>query len=100
MVDKTAEETSAKAKRKPTRLGLFLKANKLKPSAVARECGYSRQHLVRLRYGILEPTRKAMAAITDTVSRMLRRPTYSVELFELGEMDEAFAVSRGVTDEE
>src|SRR4051794_333245 len=58
MVDKPPAKARARAKRRHTRLGVFLSANRLKPSAVARECGYSRQHLLRLRYGMLEPTRK------------------------------------------
>jgi hypothetical protein len=83
-----------------TRFHAFLIANRVMLRDVARETGYSRQLLRQLRRTGFEPARHAMARITDAVSRILKRPVYAAELFPLGEMDEAFAVSRGVTDEE
>jgi hypothetical protein len=98
MVDKTKPEGRQKAPKVATRFSRFMKANKVKPSRLARESGYSRQHILRVRTGVMDPTRHTMATITDAVSRVLGRPIYVVELFELGEMDEAFAAMRGVED--
>lgn len=76
----------------PTRFDAFLIANRVKLRDVARETGYSRQFLRQLRRTGFEPARHAMAAIADAVGRLLRRPVRCVELFTLGEADEASTV--------
>ena len=59
------------------------------PSALARRSGVSRAHLLRLRRGEMEPSRRLMVALTETASLMRERPVYMVELFELSRADEA-----------
>jgi transcriptional regulator with XRE-family HTH domain len=66
-----------------TRLEAFLKSRGLKPAHVARESGYSRQHLLRLRNGGMEPTRKCMAAIAAACRRLSGEPVRAAELFDL-----------------
>ena len=46
-----------------TKLQDFITKYKLRPSAIARVAGCSRQHLLRLRKGEMDPTRGMMAAI-------------------------------------
>ena len=51
----------------PTRLEQYLKTRGIKPAHLARESGYSRQHLLRIRMGRMEPTRRCIAAIIAAV---------------------------------
>jgi hypothetical protein len=70
-----------------TRLGRFLKNNRLKPYEVADVIGISRQHLYRLRYGASEPTRPVMIWTTIAVRRLLQRRVRLSDLFDLGDGD-------------
>lgn len=65
-----------------TRLETFLKSRGIKPAVLARESGYSRQYLLLVRKGRVEPTRRAIAAITATVSRLIRQAVTPTDLFE------------------
>ena len=69
----------------PTRLESFIKARKIKPANLAKESGYSRQHLLRIRLGRMEPTRRCIAAILDACRRMTRERISANDLFELGD---------------
>jgi hypothetical protein len=69
----------------PTRLEQFLKSRRIKPAHLARESGYSRQHLLRVRMGRMEPTRRCIAAIVAACRRMSSEPVLASDLFELGE---------------
>jgi hypothetical protein len=68
----------------PTRLAAFIEANELKPAALAREADCSRQHLLRLRKGIAEPTRPLMVSLMAACRRLLKRRVRMSELFVLG----------------
>jgi len=67
----------------PTRLEAFLKSRGIKPAHLARESGYSRQHLLRIRMGRMEPTRRCIAAIVGACRRLSREHVQAVELFDL-----------------
>ena len=66
-----------------TKLERFLKQNKLKPAWVAREAGCSRQHLLRIRAGTMEPTRPVIRALRIAVRQLLQRRVRPEELFDL-----------------
>jgi predicted transcriptional regulator len=66
-----------------TRLEMFLKSRGVKPAHVARESGYSRQHLLRVRAGRMEPTRRCIAAITAACRRLSGENVHAADLFEL-----------------
>jgi transcriptional regulator with XRE-family HTH domain len=68
-----------------TRLEQFLKSRGIKPAHLARESGYSRQHLLRIRKGNMEPTRRCIAAIVTASRRLANEPVLASDLFELGE---------------
>src|SRR5881397_1920984 len=53
-----------------TRLETFIKSRGIKPAHLARESGYSRQHLLRIRMGRMEPTRRCIAAIVTACRRL------------------------------
>ena len=68
-----------------TRLERFLKQKGIKPAHLARESGYSRQHLLRIRMGRMEPTRRCIAAIVAACRRLTRDPVRADDLFDLGD---------------
>jgi hypothetical protein len=67
----------------PTRLERFLKTRGIKPAHLARESGYSRQHLLRIRLGRMEPTRRCIAAITGACRRLSGEVVRAADLFDL-----------------
>ncbi|HEY3053460.1 MAG TPA: hypothetical protein VGK04_08745 [Thermoanaerobaculia bacterium] len=68
-----------------TRLEGFIREHALKPAHVARESGYSRQHLLRLRRGQMEPTRACIAAIVSACRRLTQMRVQPEELFDFEE---------------
>ena len=68
-----------------TRLETFLKSRGIKPAHLARESGYSRQHLLRIRMGRMEPTRRCIAASVAACRRLSRENVRAADLFELDE---------------
>lgn len=66
-----------------TRLELFLKSRGIKPAHLATESGYSRQHLLRLRMGRVEATRKCIACLVVALRRMTRERITASDLFDL-----------------
>lgn len=67
----------------PTLLESFLKSRGIKPAHLARESGYSRQHLLRLRMGRMEPTRRCIAAIAAACRRLSGENVRASDLFDL-----------------
>ncbi len=68
-----------------TRLEVFLKSRGIKPAHLARESGYSRQHLLRVRMGRMEPTRRCIAAVVGACRRLSHRKVKPSDLFDLGD---------------
>ena len=66
-----------------TRLETFLKSRGIKPAHLARESGYSRQHLLRIRMGRMEPTRRCIAAIAAACRRLSGEGVRASDLFDL-----------------
>jgi transcriptional regulator with XRE-family HTH domain len=66
-----------------TRLESFLKSRGIKPAHLARESGYSRQHLLRIRLGKMEPTRRCIAAIAAACRRLSGENVRASDLFDL-----------------
>ena len=71
-----------------TRLEQFIKSRGIKPAHLARESGYSRQHLLRIRTGRMEPTRRCIAAIAAACRRLSGEAVRASELFDLDEEDQ------------
>ncbi len=68
-----------------TRLEAFLKSHGIKPAHLAVESGYSRQHLLRVRMGRMEPTRRCIAAVVKAARRLARESVTASDLFDLGD---------------
>ena len=73
-----------------TPLERFLVEHGLKPAHVAAVSGYSRQHLMRIRNGSMEPTRRCVAAILAAVRILSCRgdlPVTQIFSFDDGPLD-------------
>jgi hypothetical protein len=75
------------------RLERFLKNRGIKPAHLARESGYSRQFLLRLRLGRITPTRRCVAEIIGACRRLAREPVRASDLFDLT-ADDVRAIER------
>ncbi len=71
-----------------TRLESYMQEWGVMPGAFAKRSGVSRAHLLRLRRGDMEPTRRVMVALADAASAMQHKTVFVVELFELSRADE------------
>ncbi len=66
-----------------TRLERFMQAQKIKPIDLAKASGYTRQYLLRLRQGLMDPSRECIVAIVDAASRLSGSKVRPEELFVL-----------------
>ncbi len=66
----------------PTRLERFIRSHGIKPAHLARESGYSRQHLLRLRFGRMRASLTCIAALVIALRRLTQRHTTAEDLFE------------------
>src|SRR5437016_9852510 len=66
----------------PTRLETFIKSRGIKPAHLARESGYSRQHLLRIRFGRMLPSLACIASIVIAARRLTRERVRPEQLFE------------------
>jgi len=81
--DVEQEESLLHAPSKPTKLEKFLHSHGIKPAHLARESGYSRQHLLRLRMGRIVPSRRCAIAVADACTLLARKRVRARELFDL-----------------
>jgi tetratricopeptide (TPR) repeat protein len=65
-----------------TRLEWFLRAHDLRPADIARLAGYARQHLLAIRKGEYEPSRRFIVDTTGAISTLVHRAVSPSELFE------------------
>jgi len=72
-------------RRHTTRLERFLKGRGIAPASLARESGYSRQHLLRIRLGQMEPTRRCISAIVGAIRRLKTERVSASDVFDLGD---------------
>jgi hypothetical protein len=68
-----------------TRFEAYLREHQIKPAHVAQRSGYTRQHILRLRQGKQEPTRRCMIALVRAVQSLTGDRVEAGDLFELGE---------------
>jgi len=66
-----------------TKLETFLQHHAIKPVHLAKACGYSRQHLLRIRKGQMEPTRRCIAAIVQALRTLTGIKVSPSQVFEL-----------------
>jgi tetratricopeptide (TPR) repeat protein/DNA-binding phage protein len=66
-----------------TRLEFYMVSHGIKPARLAREASISRQHLLRVRKGTMEPTRLKIAQIVSALRRLTFLPVQPTDVFEL-----------------
>jgi transcriptional regulator with XRE-family HTH domain len=71
-----------------TPLEAYLQAWGVKPGVFARKAGVSRQHLLRLRNGTMDPSRGVMCKLALAASAMRSRRVFITDMFELTESEE------------
>ncbi|HYK01094.1 MAG TPA: helix-turn-helix transcriptional regulator [Thermoanaerobaculia bacterium] len=64
-----------------TKLETFIRSRGIKPTQLARETGYSRQHLLRIRQGRMEPGRRCMVAIVAACRLLSGETVRAADLF-------------------
>lgn len=69
------------ARPRVTRLETFLKSRGIRPVRLARESGYSRQHLLRIRFALMQPSATCAAALVVALRRLTREPVTLRDLF-------------------
>lgn len=74
-----------KSKLWPTKLEEYLRSRHIKSVQVAKLSGYSRQYLLRVRLGLMEPTRPCIKAITKACRSITGEPVKAADLFDLDE---------------
>lgn len=79
----------------PTRFERFIRSHGIKPAHLARESGYSRQHLLRLRFGRMRPSLTCIAALVIALRRLTNKRVTAEDLFEPYDIQAAWRVARG-----
>jgi predicted transcriptional regulator len=79
----TKRRRSARRRATATPLETFIRARGIKPADLARESGYSRQHLLRVRQGQMEPTRRCIASVVAALRRLTGRAVRAERVFDL-----------------
>jgi hypothetical protein len=65
----------------PTRLERFIRSHGIKPAHLARESGYSRQHLLRLRFDRMRPSLACIVALVSALRRLTNKRVTAKDLF-------------------
>lgn len=87
----TEQRTHAVTQRSParspqrhgtTKLESFIKCRGIKPATLARESGYTREYLLRVRMGRLVPTPLGAVSIIWALRRLCREPVLLSRLFD------------------
>jgi len=84
----------------PTQLERFIRSHGIKPAHLARESGYSRQHILRLRFGRTRPSLTCIAALVTALRRLTNKRVVAQDLFEPDDIHLAWREARGQRFEE
>jgi transcriptional regulator with XRE-family HTH domain len=71
-----------------TRLDTYIQEWGVKPGVFARKAGVSRQHLLRLRNGTMDPSRAVMCKLALAASAMRNERVFITDMFELTKSEE------------
>jgi len=66
---------------RPTLLESYLRSRGVRPAHLARECGYERAHLLRIRMGRVEPTPACAVGIVYALRRLVGEPVVLTAVF-------------------
>jgi predicted transcriptional regulator len=77
--------SAAPRKNYDTKLDRWMVEHDIKPAHLAVHAEYSRQHLLRIRKGEMEPTRRCIKAVVSACRRLSRTRVKASDLFDLGD---------------
>ncbi|MEO8381589.1 MAG: hypothetical protein ABI779_18150 [Acidobacteriota bacterium] len=84
---------------RPTPLELYLRSRGVRPAHLARECGYERAHLLRIRMERIEPTPACAVAIVYALRRLAREELVLADVFPPAIVEAAWRERRAIVRE-
>ena len=84
---------------RPTQLESYLRSRSLRPAHLARECGYERAHLLRIRMGRIEPTPACAVGIVYALRRLAREELVLADVFPPAIVEAAWRERRAIVRE-
>ena len=84
---------------RPTLLESYLRSRGVRPAHLARECGYERAHLLRIRMGRIEPTPACVVAIVYVLQRLVGEPVVLTDVFPQAIAEAAWRERRAIVRE-
>ena len=84
---------------RPTLLESYLRSRGVRPAHLARECGYERAHLLRIRMGRVEPTPACAVAIVYALRRLAREEVVLADVFPPAIVEAAWRERRAIVRE-
>jgi hypothetical protein len=84
---------------RPTLLESYLRSRGVRPAHLARECGYERAHLLRIRMGRIEPTPACAVGILYALRRLAREEVVLADVFPPAIVEAAWRERRAIVRE-
>jgi len=84
---------------RPTLLESHLRSRGVRPAHLARECGYERAHLLRIRMGRIEPTPACAVGIVYALRRLAREEVVLADVFPPAIVEAAWRERRAIVRE-
>ncbi len=84
---------------RPTPLESYLRSRSVRPAHLARECGYERAHLLRIRMGRIEPTPACAVGIVYALRRLAREVVVLADVFSPAIVEAAWRDRRAIVRE-
>lgn len=84
---------------RPTQLETYLRSRGIRPAHLAREAGYQRAHLLRVRMGRVEATPAYAVGIVYALRRLAREPIVLSDVFPKSVADAAWRERRAIVRE-
>lgn len=84
---------------RPTLLESYLRSRGVRPAPLARECGYERAHLLRIRMGRIEPTPACAVGIVYALRRLASEEVVLADVFPPAIVEAAWRERRAIVRE-
>jgi hypothetical protein len=84
---------------RPTLLESYLRSRGVRPTHLARECGYERAYLLHIRMGRIEPTPACAVGIVHALRRLAREEVVLADVFPPSIVEAAWGERRAIVRE-
>lgn len=82
-LDVSSTRVGGRTRLHPTRLELFLRVHGIKPAQLAKESGFTRQYIAKLRVGTAEATPRCITSIVAALRRLSREQVRPEHVFDV-----------------